>query len=165
MAILDKRNGDTAALARDIPAERLLDMLAAMHLLRAFDARVSERARRGEIPGLLHLGLGEEAVAVGVSTAIRPTDKVMSTHRAHGHFLAKGGDPRALMAELYGKVTGCCAGKGGSMHLTDPDIGFLGANGVVGAGLPIAAGAALGARILGGDWITVAYFGDGSTLR
>jgi pyruvate dehydrogenase E1 component alpha subunit len=162
MAIIDKRGGDTAALARDIPAGRLLEMLASMHLLRAFDARVSERARRGEIPGLLHLGLGEEAVAVGVSTAIRRTDKVMSTHRGHGHFLAKGGDPRPLMAELYGKATGCCAGKGGSMHLVDSDIGFLGGNGVVGAGLPIAAGAALGARILGGDWVTIAYFGDGA---
>ena len=140
----------------------LLDMLEKMHLLRAFDERVSERCKRGEIPGLIHLGMGEEAVAVGVCAAIKPNDKMTGTHRAHGHFLAKGGDPKAFMAELYGKQTGCCRGKGGSMHLVDLECGFLGANGVVGAGLPIAVGAALGQRILDDDFVTVCFFGDGA---
>jgi pyruvate dehydrogenase E1 component alpha subunit len=140
----------------------LLDMLEKMHLLRSFDERVSERCKRGEISGLIHLGMGEEAVAVGVCAAIKPNDKMTSTHRAHGHFLAKGGDPKAFMAELYGKQTGCCRGKGGSMHLFDLDCGFLGANGVVGAGLPIAVGAALGQRILGEDFVTICFFGDGA---
>ncbi len=133
-----------------------------MHLLRAFDQKVGERRKRGEIPGLIHLGVGEEAVAVGVCQAIRPEDKITSTHRAHGHFLAKGGSPRALMAELYGKQAGCCRGKGGTMHLVDLSIGFLGANGVVGAGLPLAVGAALGARMKGEDWVVVCFFGDGA---
>ncbi len=145
-----------------LPEADFLDMLEKMHLLRAFDERVSERCKRGEIPGLIHLGMGEEAVAVGVCAAIKPNDKMTSTHRAHGHFLAKGGDPKAFMAELYGKQTGCCRGKGGSMHLVDLDCGFLGANGVVGAGLPIAVGAALGQRILGEDFVTVCFFGDGA---
>lgn len=158
---------DARSMKRAIPGERiaandLIKMLEGMHLLRAFDHKVGERCKRGEIPGLIHLGLGEEAVAVGACAAIEPSDKITSTHRAHGHFLAKGGDPKALMAELYGKRTGCCKGKGGSMHLIDLDIGFLGANGVVGAGLPIAVGAALGQRTLGGNGITVCFFGDGA---
>lgn len=134
-----------------------------MHLLRAFELKVAELFSRGKIPGLIHLGVGEEAVAVGTCAALEPTDYVTSTHRAHGHFLAKGGDPKALMAELYGKRTGCCRGKGGSMHLIDLAIGFLGANGVVGAGLPLAVGAALGSRLQGSGRVTACFFGDGAT--
>lgn len=145
-----------------LPKDFLVGLLRDMRLLRVSDERVGERARRGEVPGLLHLGIGEEAVAVGACRALRPEDKITSTHRAHGHFLAKGGSPKALMAELYGKEAGCCRGKGGSMHLVDLDIGFLGANGVVGAGLPLAVGAAMGARIKGEDWIVVCFFGDGA---
>ncbi len=162
MALTDGRSIKRAIPIERIAANDLIKMLEGMHLLRAFDRKVGERCKRGEIPGLIHLGLGEEAVAVGACVAIEPTDKVTSTHRAHGHFLAKGGDPKALMAELYGKQTGCCKGKGGSMHLIDLEIGFLGANGVVGAGLPIAVGAALGQRMLAGNGITICFFGDGA---
>jgi len=144
------------------PRETILKMLANMHLLRACDHEVGRLCKRGQITGLIHLGIGEEAVAVGVCAALQPQDKITSTHRGHGHFLAKGGQPRALLAELCGKQTGCCHGKGGSMHLIDLDVGFLGANGVVGAGLPLAVGAALGQRILEGDWVTVCIFGDGA---
>jgi TPP-dependent pyruvate/acetoin dehydrogenase alpha subunit len=150
-------------LGRNIPKEaNLLQMLEDMHLLRAFDDKVGERCRRAEIPGLIHLGNGEEAVAVGVCAALDADDKMTSTHRGHSHFLAKGGDPNAFMAELYGKRTGCCGGKGGSMHLYDQNIGFLGCNGVVGGGLPIATGAALGSDILGNNSVTVCFFGDGA---
>ncbi|HJN22691.1 MAG TPA: thiamine pyrophosphate-dependent dehydrogenase E1 component subunit alpha [Rhodospirillales bacterium] len=158
----NKRTGSAAASGGQPSEAGLLEMLAKMHLLRAFDQKVGERCKRGEIPGLIHLGIGEEAVAVGVCRAIRPEDKITSTHRAHGHFLAKGGSPKALMAELYGKQAGCCRGKGGAMHLVDLKIGFLGANGVVGAGLPLAVGAALGARIKGENWVVACFFGDGA---
>lgn len=141
---------------------QMVQMLRGMWLLRNADEQVAKGKRRMEIPGLLHLGFGEEAVAVGTCAALDPSDKVLSTHRAHGHFLAKGGGLNALMAELLGKQAGCCAGKGGSMHLVDLDCGFLGANGVVGAGLPLAVGAALAARILGESFIAVCFFGDGA---
>lgn len=144
------------------PDLRAVEMLESMHLLRAFDQRVGALCKRGVMPGLIHLGIGEEAVAVGACAALGPEDKVTSTHRAHGHFLARGGNPKSLMAELYGKATGCCRGKGGSMHLVDLDIGFLGANGVVGAGLPIAVGASLGGRILKRHLVTLCFFGDGA---
>jgi acetoin:2,6-dichlorophenolindophenol oxidoreductase subunit alpha len=146
----------------DLANSTALHMLEQMYLLRAFDERVSELCRRKQLPGLIHLGVGEEAVAVGVCAALKPGDNVTSTHRAHGHFLAKGGDPNAFMAELYGKETGCCRGKGGSMHLTDLDVGFLGANGVVGAGLPIAIGSALAQQITETDLVTICFFGDGA---
>ena len=155
-------NTDHGGLMETLPKDFLVGLLRAMWLLRVSDEMVGARARRGEIPGLLHLGLGEEAVAVGACAAIRPEDKITSTHRAHGHFLAKGGSPKALMAELYGKEAGCCRGKGGSMHLVDLNIGFLGANGVVGAGLPLAVGAAMAARIKDEDWVVVCFFGDGA---
>ena len=155
-------NTDHGPMMETLPKEFLVGLLRDMRLLRVSDERVVERARRGEVPGLLHLGVGEEAVAVGACAALRPEDKITSTHRGHGHFLAKGGSPKALMAELYGKEAGCCRGKGGSMHLVDLKIGFLGANGVVGAGLPLAVGAALGARIKGEDWVVVCFFGDGA---
>ena len=155
-------NTDHGGMMETLPKGFLIGLLRDMRLLRVSDERVGERARRGEIPGLLHLGVGEEAVAVGACAALRPEDKITSTHRAHGHFLAKGGSPKALMAELYGKEAGCCRGKGGSMHLVDMNIGFLGANGVVGAGLPLAVGAAMGARIKGEDWVVVCFFGDGA---
>jgi len=156
------KNKQNPASRNKVNDASLLQMLEGMHLLRAFDDKIGERCRRGEIPGLIHLGNGEEAVAVGVCAALEEGDKMTSTHRGHSHFLAKGGDPNAFMAELYGKRTGCCGGKGGSMHLYDQDIGFLGCNGVVGGGLPIATGAALGSDILGHDAVTVCFFGDGA---
>ena len=136
-----------------------------MRLLRVSDERVGERARRGEVPGLLHLGVGEEAVAVGACAALRPEDKITSTHRAHGHFLAKGGSPKALMAELYGKEAGCCRGKGGSMHIADMSGGNLGANAIVGGSFGNATGAARSAKIRGTDQVAVCFFGDGAANR
>ena len=155
-------NTDYSEMMETLPKAFLVGLLRDMRRIRVSDERVGERARRGEVPGLLHLGVGEEAVSVGACAALRSEDKITSTHRAHGHFLAKGGSPKTLMAELYGKEAGCCRGKGGSMHLVDMNIGFLGANGVVGAGLPLAVGAALGARIKGEDWVVVCFFGDGA---
>jgi len=151
-------NIDVLSLPEGLP----LKLLRELYLLRAFDELVSELCRRRKLPGLIHLGVGEEAVAVGVCAALQAGDKITSTHRAHGHFLAKGANPNEFLAELYGKVDGSCRGKGGSMHLTDLSVGFLGANGVVGAGLPIAVGAALGQRIRNEDFVTACFFGDGA---
>ena len=118
--------------------------------------------RDGEVPGFVHLSIGQEAIAVGVCSALRPTDFITSTHRGHGHCLAKGADMAAMFAELMGREGGTCRGRGGSMHIADPDLGILGANGIVGAGLPIAVGAAAASRRRGDDAVTVAFFGDGA---
>jgi pyruvate dehydrogenase E1 component alpha subunit len=116
-----------------------------------------------EVPGFIHSSIGEEATAVGVCSVLRTDDYLTSTHRGHGHVLAKGADLRRFFAELYGRSSGSCRGKGGSMHVTDLDLGILGANGVVGAGIPIAAGAALASSMRGTDRVAVAFFGDGAT--
>lgn len=149
---------DVASLPKGMPVK----LLKELYLLRAYDELVSALCRRRQLPGLIHLGVGEEAVAVGTCAALRPGDNVTSTHRAHGHFLAKGADPKQFLAELYGKVDGSCRGKGGSMHLVDLSVGFLGANGVVGAGLPIAVGSALAQRIRKEESVTACFFGDGA---
>jgi len=119
--------------------------------------------RKGETPGFLHLYIGQEASGVGVCAHLRPTDWVTSTHRGHGHALAKGADPRRVMAELFGRADGICGGRGGTMHLYDRSVGLFGTNGVVGAGIGHAAGVGLGARQLGRDDIGVAFFGDGAS--
>ncbi len=134
---------------------------ATMVLIRVFETRVEELFRVGELPGFVHTYLGEEAIAAGVCAALREDDYITSTHRGHGHAIAKGMDPKAIMAELYGKETGACRGRGGSMHVADFSIGMLGANGIVAGGLGIAAGAALSARARGSDRVAVAFFGDG----
>jgi acetoin:2,6-dichlorophenolindophenol oxidoreductase subunit alpha len=135
-----------------------------MLLLRHFDEKVGDLFRKAKLPGFVHLYIGEEAIAVGVCAALRGDDYVTSTHRGHGHFLAKGGDPAACMAELYGKASGCCRGKGGSLHVTDASVGMLGANGIVAGSLPIAVGAAYGAaRVRHTDQVVAAFFGDGAT--
>jgi pyruvate dehydrogenase E1 component alpha subunit len=135
-----------------------------MVLLRKFDERVGDLFRRARLPGFVHLYIGEEAIAVGVCSVLRADDYVTSTHRGHGHYIAKGGDVDACMAELYGKAVGCCRGKGGSLHVADAGVGMLGANGIVAANLPIAAGAAYGAaKIRGTDQVVAAFFGDGAT--
>jgi acetoin:2,6-dichlorophenolindophenol oxidoreductase subunit alpha len=145
-------------------AQTLLRLYEQMSLLRRFDERVGELFRRAQLPGFVHLYTGEEAIAVGVCDVLRVDDYVTSTHRGHGHFLAKGGDVAACMAELYGKDTGCCRGKGGSLHVADASIGMLGANGIVAAALPIAVGAAYGAaRLRHTDQVVAAFFGDGAT--
>jgi pyruvate dehydrogenase E1 component alpha subunit len=117
----------------------------------------------GAIPGIVHSYIGQEAVATGVCTNLRRDDRIISNHRGHGHCIAKGADINKMMAEIYGRKTGYCKGKGGSMHIADFSIGMLGANGIVAAGLPIAAGAALAAKLEGGDKVVVVFFGDGAT--
>lgn len=140
----------------------LLQLYEQMVLLRQFELAVQTHFKRGELPGFIHLYVGQEAVAVGTCAHLRPQDWITSTHRGHGHALAKGLPPRALMAELFGKATGCCGGRGGSMHLYDPAHGVFGTNGIVAAGIPHALGAALSARTRNTDDIGVAFFGDGA---
>ncbi len=140
----------------------LLRLFEQMVLLRRFELSAEGRCKAGEI-AFLHLYVGQEATAVGVCANLKNTDWVTSTHRGHGHALAKGMSPRALMAELYGKVTGCCAGRGGSMHLYDPAIGLFGTNGIVGGGTPSAVGAAISARVRRSGQVAVAFFGDGGS--
>ena len=134
-----------------------------MLLIRRFEEKVEERFRAGELPGFLHVAIGQEAVAVGVCRALEEGDIIASTHRAHGHTLAKGTTPNELMAELYGKLEGCSHGYGGSMHLYDVQVGNLGANAVVGGGLPGIVGAALAFKLRGEKRVAVAYLGDGAT--
>ncbi len=143
--------------------ERLRDFYREMLLIRRFEEKVEERFRAGELPGFLHVAIGQEAAAVGVCQALEEGDVFASTHRAHGHTLARGTHPNAVMAELYGKVEGCSRGYGGSMHLYDVERGNLGANAVVGGGLPAIAGAALAFQLRGEPRVAVAFFGDGAT--
>jgi pyruvate dehydrogenase E1 component alpha subunit len=131
--------------------------------IRRFEEAVVDLFARGRIPGFLHTYIGQEAVAAGVCANLRIDDKITSTHRGHGHMLAKGGRFDRAMAELFGKSTGYNKGKGGSMHIAEPDLGMLGANAIVGAGIAIATGAALTAQYLGQDWVAVAFFGDGAS--
>jgi pyruvate dehydrogenase E1 component alpha subunit len=143
--------------------DRLRDLLREMLLIRRFEEKVEERFRAGELPGFLHVAIGQEAVAVGVCQAMADGDVFASTHRAHGHTLARGTHPNEVMAELYGKLEGCSHGYGGSMHLYDVERGNLGANAVVGGGLPAIAGAALAFKLRGEPRVAVAFFGDGAT--
>ena len=146
-----------------LDAEALLKLYAEMTLLRRFELAAQVACRRGETPGFLHLYIGEEAVAVGICSHLRRTDWITSTHRGHGHALAKGMSPKTLMAELYGKRDGSVGGRGGTMHLYDRSVGLFGTNGVVGAGAPHAVGAAISARYRGTGGVAVAFFGDGAT--
>ena len=145
-----------------IDKQRLIDMYTRMLLIRRFEERSSELLYAGELPGAVHSYIGEEAVAVGVCANLRSDDRITSTHRPHGHLIAKGGDLKLMMAELLGKKTGYCKGKGGSMHMADYSIGILGACAIVGAGLSIATGAALAAKLQRIDQVTVCFFGDGA---
>jgi pyruvate dehydrogenase E1 component alpha subunit len=144
-------------------SERLKDFLREMLLIRRFEEKVEERFRAGELPGFLHVAIGQEGVAVGVCKALEDGDVIASTHRAHGHTIAKGTHPNEVMAELYGKVEGCSHGYGGSMHLYDVERGNLGANAVVGGGLPAIVGAALAFKMRQEPRVAVAFFGDGAT--
>lgn len=142
----------------------LLQLYRRMQLIRKFEERVSSLYAKNRIPGFVHLYIGQEAVAVGICSALNENDFITSTHRGHGHIIAKGGDVRKMMAELYGKANGYCKGKGGSMHITDMSIGVLGANGIVAGGMPIALGAAYGAmKIRNTKQVVVPFFGDGAT--
>jgi acetoin:2,6-dichlorophenolindophenol oxidoreductase subunit alpha len=146
-----------------VPEELLREFLRDMLLIRRFEEKVEERFRAGELPGFLHVAIGQEAVAVGVCRAMEDDDVFASTHRAHGHTLARGTHPNHVMAELYGKVEGCSGGYGGSMHLYDVERGNLGANAVVGGGLPAIAGAALAFKFRNEPRVALAFFGDGAT--
>ena len=148
------------AASNKTPSESQL--FATMALIRAFETRVAELYRDGEIPGFVHTSLGQEAVAAGVGGALRDDDYVATTHRGHGHCLAHGMDLDGMMAELFARGAGLCHGKGGSMHIADPASGVLGANAIVGASLPLAVGAALSSKHLGQGRVAVAFFGEGA---
>jgi TPP-dependent pyruvate/acetoin dehydrogenase alpha subunit len=144
------------------PAALRRSLHASMALIRAFELRVAELYRDGDIPGFVHTSLGQEAVAAGVGLALRDEDYLATTHRGHGHCLAKGVDVDGMMAELFARVTGLCHGKGGSMHIADPSRGVIGANAIVGASLPLAVGAGLSSKLLRQDRVAVAFFGEGA---
>jgi pyruvate dehydrogenase E1 component alpha subunit len=158
----DKAEGASAATGA-LSDERLRELFREMLLIRRFEEKVEERFRAGELPGFLHVAIGQEAVAAGVMAALEPDDVIASTHRAHGHTIAKGTHVNAVMAELYGKQEGCSGGYGGSMHLYDLAKGNLGANAVVGGGLPAITGAALAFQFRKQPRVAVAFFGDGAT--
>ena len=141
----------------------LVGLYRQMFLIRAFETRVHDLLATGAIHGTSHLCAGQEAVAVGACEALGESDFVVSNHRGHGHFLAKGGDPKRLMAELWGKVDGYSRGRGGSQHMACREIGFLGSNGITGGGIPIALGAALALKIRGEDSLVLCFFGDGAS--
>ena len=140
-------------------------LLRSMNRIRAFEEQARAAHARGDIPGVLHLSIGQEAVAAGTCAALRASDTITSTHRGHGHAIAKGADTSAMMAELFGRAGGTCGGKGGSMHIADFSVGMLGANGVVGGGIGIAVGAAQASMLLGRDHVSVCFFGDGAVNR
>lgn len=139
-----------------------VDLLRRMLRIRRFEESVAALRANGELFGAAHLYIGQEAVAAGVCCSLRDDDYITSTHRGHGHVIAKGGDLGRCMAELHGKRDGYCKGKGGSMHIADMELGIIGANGIVGAGMPLAVGAALSAKLRGTDQVSVAFFGDGA---
>ena len=149
----------------NVDKKTLKMLLKIMMTIRTFEEKVQILFYNSEIPGLVHLYLGQEAVAAGVCTALESTDRITSTHRGHGHIIAKGGNLDQMMAELMGKATGYCGGKGGSMHIFDFSLGVLGANGIVGGGIPIAAGSALAAKMSGDSLVSVAFFGDGASSK
>jgi pyruvate dehydrogenase E1 component alpha subunit len=155
--------GERRSASGVLAPERLRELYAQMLLIRRFEEKVEERFRAGELPGFLHVAIGQEAVACGVCAALEPDDVIGSTHRAHAHTIAKGTPVDAVMAEMYGKVEGCSGGFGGSMHLYDVARGNLGANAVVGGGLPAMVGAALAFKMRGEPRVAVPFFGDGAT--
>jgi acetoin:2,6-dichlorophenolindophenol oxidoreductase subunit alpha len=144
---------------------RLTGLYRTMVRIRAFEETALDAHKAGEIPGPLHVSIGQEAVAAGVCANLRKDDRITSNHRGHGHAIAKGADPKRMMAELYGRANGYCRGKGGSMHIADFSVGMLGANGVVAGGIPIAVGAAQGLKMQGSDAIVTCMFGDGAVNR
>jgi pyruvate dehydrogenase E1 component alpha subunit len=149
----------------DLKQEQLLALYEKMATIRAFELKAVELFAAGQIPGFVHLYLGEEAIATGVCANLEQKDYIASTHRGHGHLIAKGGNLNFMMAELLGRTTGYCKGKGGSMHIADVDLGILGANGIVGAGMPIATGAAFACKYKENGAVAVAFFGDGASDR
>ncbi|MEZ5851211.1 MAG: thiamine pyrophosphate-dependent dehydrogenase E1 component subunit alpha [Hyphomicrobiaceae bacterium] len=147
----------------NLSPDKQLEMLRQMQVIRRFEERASDDYHAGKIYGVVHCYIGEEAVAVGVCSALEKGDRIISTHRGHGHCIAKGADLNRMMAELYGRVDGYCKGKGGSMHIADFDIGMLGANGIVAGGISIVTGAGLAAQMDGEGRVAVSFFGDGAS--
>ena len=145
-----------------INEEKSVSMFRKMLVIRKFEEKTSELFYKGSLPSSVHSYIGQEAVAVGVMENLYKSDIITSTHRGHGHIIAKGGDLRYIMAEIFGKKTGYCKGKGGTMHIADTGLNILGANGIVGGGLPIATGAALSLKLQGKDGVVVCFFGDGA---
>jgi len=145
--------------------ERLLRLFRTMCLIREFEERSCEEWRRGHVPGFVHQSTGQEAVPAGVCANLRDDDYLFSNHRGHGHAIAKGADPVAMMKEIFGRAGGTCGGKGGSMHIADFSVGMLGANGILADGLTMAVGAAQAIRLLGGDRLACCFVGDGTTNR
>ncbi|MFN2228014.1 MAG: thiamine pyrophosphate-dependent dehydrogenase E1 component subunit alpha [Anaerolineae bacterium] len=150
---------------QDLTKEQLLAMYRRMRLIRAFENTAQKHFEAGEIAGFLHLSQGQEAVPVGTCTALRGDDYITSTHRGHGDVLAKGCEPKYMFAELYGRTTGYCKGKGGSMHIADFSQGIIGANGIVSGGLPIVTGVGLSIKMRGTEQVAVCFFGDGATAE
>jgi len=143
--------------------DRLLAAYRTMRTIREFEDRLHVDFSRGDIPGFVHLYAGEEAAATGIMMHLRPTDRIASTHRGHGHCIAKGVDPRRMMKEIYGRKGGSCEGKGGSMHIAELEVGMMGANGILGAGAPLACGAALAAKTRGDGDVAISFVGDGAS--
>lgn len=154
-----------AKALQNVDVDHLKDLHRGMARIRAFEEAGLDALKQGLVLGAIHPSIGQEAVAVGLCGQLRQDDILLSTHRGHGHTLAKGADARAMMAELFGRKGGTCGGKGGSMHIADFEVGMLGANGVVAANIPIAAGAAHAIKLQGGDRVTVCIFGDGAINR
>ena len=148
-----------------LPESRLKEMLLQMHLIRAFEEKADELYALGKVHGTMHLSIGQEAMAVGAIAALRPNDYILSTHRGHGHCIAKGADVKLMMAEFMGKETGYCRGRGGSMHIADMESGNLGANGVVGGGIGMAVGVGLSIKMRGTGQVMLCFFGDGAANR
>lgn len=148
-----------------VPIETAFDLYRTMVTIREFETAASKLMAKGRLPGFIHLSIGQEAVAVGVCSILRHDDYLASTHRGHGHCIAKGGDVRPMMAELFGRHDGYCKGRAGSMHIADPGLGILGANAIVGGGIPMAVGAAYSALVRGTDQVAVAFFGEGAVAE
>ncbi len=147
----------------EIREEKLIEMYKEMVKIRLFEESMEDLCFRGSVPGTMHLYVGQEAVAVGVCANLRKGDYVISTHRGHAHSIAKGIELKKIAAEILGKVTGCCRGRAGSMHLSDPSVGLLYSSAIVGAGVPLAVGAGLSIKLKGTDQVAVAFFGDGAS--
>jgi TPP-dependent pyruvate/acetoin dehydrogenase alpha subunit len=160
MATLEEKAGSGGS---GVSEDALRGFFREMLLIRRFEEKVEERFRAGDLPGFLHVAIGQEASATGVCAALQRSDVIASTHRAHGHAIAKGTSVDGIMAELYGKKEGCSGGFGGSMHLYDLEVGLLGANAVVAGGIPAVVGAALAFQMRGEERVAVAFFGDGAT--
>jgi acetoin:2,6-dichlorophenolindophenol oxidoreductase subunit alpha len=159
---LGDRQANMPMAYRHFSADALKQALKRMHLIRRFEEEAEASYMRGLIHGTMHLSIGQEASAVGVTMALGPRDYITSTHRGHGHCIGKGADPKRMFAEFFGKEEGYCRGRGGSMHIADPASGNLGANGIVGGGIPIAVGAALAIKRQGRKDVAVSFFGDGA---